>query len=62
MIFKGRRSGIIHKWTKAVDIGYKYVEKFVGGISWYMMESKDFISISSFKLKNEKNNLVSFNG
>ena len=23
-----------------VDPGYKYVEKFAGGVSWYMMEIK----------------------
>ena len=44
MIFKGRRSGIIHNWTMTVDPGYKYVEKFAGGITWYMTESKDVIS------------------
>ena len=26
MIFKGRRSGVIHNWTMTVDPGYKYVE------------------------------------
>ena len=62
MIFKGKRTGIIHNWTMTVDPGYKYVEKFTGGISWYMMESKDFISSVSFKLRNENGNLVSFNG
>ena len=62
MIFKGRRSSIIHNFTMDVDPGYKYIEKFRGGIQWYMMESKDNISSISFKLKNEKRNLVSFNG
>ena len=62
MIFKGRRTGIIHNWTMTVNPGYKYVEKFAGGLSWYMMESKDFISSVNFKLKNENGNLVSFNG
>ena len=45
-----------------VDPGYKYVESFAGGITWYMMESKDIISSINFKLKNENNQLVSFNG
>ena len=45
-----------------VNPGYKYVEKFAGGLSWYMMESKGFISSVNFKLKNENGNLVSFNG
>ena len=62
MIFKGRKSNIIHNWTMTVDPGYKYVEKFSGGISWYMMQSKDIISSICFKLKNENGTLVSFNG
>ncbi len=44
MIFKGKRTGIIHNFTMTVDPGYKYVERFAGGISWYMVETKDFIS------------------
>ena len=40
MIDRGRRSGIIHKMTMTVDPGYKYVESFRGGITWYMMKSK----------------------
>ena len=62
MIFKGKRSGIIHNFTMDVDPGYKYIEKFRGGIQWYMMESKDIISSICFKLKNEYNQIVSFNG
>ena len=62
MFFKGKRSGIIHIWTITVDLGYKYVERFAGGISWYMMETKDVISIISFNLKKENIELVSFNG
>ena len=45
-----------------VDPGYKYVEQLSGGIGWYMMQSKDLISSICFKLKNENNQLVSFNG
>ena len=45
-----------------VDPGYKYVENFRGGIQWYMMECKDFISSFSFELRNENGNLVSFKG
>ena len=55
MIFKGRKSIIIHNWTMTVDPGYKYVEKFSGGISWYLMQSKDIISSICFKLKTENN-------
>ena len=62
MIFKSKRSGIIHNFTMDVDPGYKYIERFHGGVQWYMMESKDIISSICFKLKNENGNLVSFNG
>ena len=44
-----------------VDPGYKYVDIFSGGIIWYMMQSKGFISSICFKFKNENNQLVSFN-
>ena len=62
MIFRGKRSGIIHNFTVDVDPGYKYIDKFRGGVQWYMMESKDIISSKCFKLKNENNQKVSFNG
>ena len=45
-----------------VDPGYEYVKSFSGGISWYMMQSKDIISSICFKLKNENNQLVSIIG
>ena len=51
MIFKGQRSGIKHNLIMDVDPGYKYEEKFLGGVQWYMMECKDNISSSFFKLK-----------
>ena len=62
MIYRGKQSNIIHNWTMTVTAGYKYVESFFGGITWYIMESKDIISSICFKLKNENNQLVSFNG
>ena len=62
MIFKGKRSGIIHIFTMNVDPGYKYIEKFRGGVQWYMMASKDIISSICFKLKKEYKQIVSFNG
>ena len=62
MIYRGKQSNIIHNWTMTVNPGYKYVERFFGGISWYMMENKDIISSICFILKNENNQLVSFNG
>ena len=62
MIFKGKRSCIINNFTMDVDPGYKYIERFRGGVPWYRMESNDFISSVIFKLKIENGNLVSFNG
>ena len=32
-----------------VDPGFEDIEKLGGGIKWYMMASKDFISNVSFK-------------
>ena len=32
MIFKGKRSGVIHNLTMDVDPGYKYIEKFRGEV------------------------------
>ena len=54
MVFRGRKSGITHNFTMDVNPVFKYVEKFPGGVQWYMMETKDFISIISFKLKKWK--------
>ena len=62
MISKGKRSGILHNFTMDVDPGSKYIENLRGGVQWYMMESKDVISSIKFKLKNENNELVTFNG
>ena len=62
MIFRGKRSGIFFNFTMAVDPGYKYIEKLRGGLSWYMMENKDFISTFHFNLKNKNKGIVSFNG
>ena len=62
MTFKGKKSSIIHNFTMDVDPGYKYIERFSGGVMWYLMEGKDINSSVCFKLKNENNKLVSFNG
>ena len=62
MFFKGERSGIKPNFTMDVDPGYKYIEKFRCGVQWHTMESKVIISSISFKLRNENNQLVSFNG
>ena len=55
-IFKSRRSGIIHSWTKTVDPGSKNVEKLAAGITCYMMNTNDFIS-SIFLKKTKTMNL-----
>ena len=62
MIFKGRKSNINRSWTLTVNRAYKYAKKFSGGISWFMMQSKNIISSICFKLKKENNQLVSFKG
>ena len=54
--------GTIHNFALDVDPGYKYIEKFYGGVQWFMMQSKDFISSISFKLKIENIEKVSFIG
>ena len=45
-----------------VDTGYRYKEKFRGGLQWYMSDSKDFTSSINFIIKNGSKKLVSFNG
>ena len=45
-----------------VDPGLKFIEKFRGGVQWYKMDTKDFVSSFSFILKNENNKLISVNG
>ena len=61
-IFRRKRKVITDIFTTDVDPGYKNIEKFRGGVQKYKMGSKDFLSSISFKLKHEKNQLVSFNG
>ena len=45
-----------------VDPGYKYLEKIRVGVQWFMVESNVTISSTFFELKNENNQIVSFNG
>ena len=45
MIFRGTRSAIKHKFTMDVDPRYKYIEKFRGGVQWYMMDTKHFVQL-----------------
>ena len=33
-IYRSKQSNIIHNWTMTVNPGYKYVERFFGGITW----------------------------
>ena len=62
LIFKAKRSVIIHNFAMDVDQGNKYTENSSGGVQRYMLESKDIISSICFELKDENGNLVSFNG
>ena len=62
MILKGERSGVIHNFTMTVNPGYKYVERFEGEISWYVMNSIDVILSFNIRIKKENGKLVSFNG
>ena len=34
LIFRGKRTGILHNFTMDVDPGYKYIEKLRGGVQW----------------------------
>ena len=61
MIYKQKRSGVNRNYAMTVNPGYKRVESFARGFTFYMMETKDLISKISFKLKNGKNELASFN-
>ena len=56
MIFKSKRSGIFQNFTVDVDPVYKYIKKLRGGVQWFMLDIKCFVSSISFKLKNETNN------
>ena len=60
MIFKGKRSGRIHNFTMYVNSDLKCIEKFRGGVHWYMMESKGIFSSIRFNLINDHGNLVPF--
>ena len=45
-----------------VDPGYECILKFKRAVQCYMLKTKDFNSSIKFKLKNEINDFVSFNG
>ena len=49
MVFKGSRTGAFLKFTIDVNPGYIYIEKFNGGIKWFMIEPVDYISSSFFQ-------------
>ena len=61
-IFRDKRGGIVQNFTEDVNPGDKHNENFRSGVQWYMMQSKNFVSSISFKLKNENGGLVSFSG
>ena len=42
MIFKQKRTAIIHNFTMTVNPAYKYVERFAGGVAWYMLHTYHF--------------------
>ena len=56
MIFKGNRSGKTMNFTTQVSPGYKFINRFEGGVHWYMMEAKDVISSICCKLKKKITN------
>ena len=62
MVFKRKRCFFNQTSSMDVDPGYKYIEKLRGGVQWHMMESRDIISSICFKIKNENNQVVPFNG
>ena len=61
-IFRWKMSGINHYMTMDVSPRYKYIQKTRGGVHWYLMGNKNFLSSISCKLKSEENQIVSING
>ena len=49
LIFRGKRSGMIHNLTMDVSPAYKNIQKNRGGVQWYMMETKSVNSRLCFK-------------
>ena len=50
MILKGEPSGLIHNFAMDCNPGFKFLEKFRGGVQWYMMKSKYFTPNTSLGL------------
>ena len=50
ILIKGKRTGLIQNFNMDGNPGFVCNEKFHGGLEWYMMETKVFISNISFKL------------
>ena len=44
------------RFARDVDPGNSYIKKIRGGVQWYLVESKDFISNPSFKKNMKKLN------
>ena len=59
MIFRARRSELIHDMTMDVSPGYRDIDRFRGGVEWHKMRSKDFVSEINFIFEKENND---FNG
>ena len=61
-IFNGNGSRMLSSFRMDVDPVLKYIEKFCEGGQWYTLHIIDFLLNIKFKLKNENNELVYFNG
>jgi hypothetical protein len=63
MILNGKRSTIIHGFSFDVSPGFKYVEKFRGGLSYFdVRNSGNSINAIRFDFRNEHGKQISFNG
>jgi hypothetical protein len=63
MILNGKRSTIIHGFSFDVSPGFKYVEKFRGGLSYFdVRNSGNSINAIRFDVRNEHGKQISFNG
>ena len=62
MIFRGKRSGVIHNFTMDVNPGFEKIEKFRGRVQMYVMDSNNVIPSISFILRSDNGKLISFNG
>ena len=54
IIFEGKRSGEVHNFTTIVSPVHKNIEKFRGGIPWFMIDTKHFTSKINFRREKRK--------